>query len=70
MANANVFVGRRLKQLRRSRGVDLTSLAKAIEVSEFYLAAIELGRIRMDSKLLVLACQYFGITLAEFMARE
>jgi len=54
--------GRRLRAMRREKGVTLTEMAAALEVSPAYLSALEHGhRGRPSLLLLHQICAYFNI---------
>ena len=61
-----VFVGERIRELRRSHGFSLESLAEAIGVSTGELDDYEHGRKRPTSGCLWELAETFGIPLSSF----
>ena len=54
--------GRRLRDLRRERGIALKDMAKALDVSSAYLSALEHGhRGRPTRSMVHRICAYFNI---------
>lgn len=54
--------GKKLREMRRAKGVTLTEMAVALEVSPAYLSALEHGRRGRPSLLLQhQVCAYFNI---------
>lgn len=61
-------VGKRLRQLRLSRGVDLQELANTVGVTAPRLLQFEEGRERISAKLMRLLCKALDATPSEFFA--
>tara|TARA_B100001093_G_scaffold175190_1_gene167950 strand:+ start:3485 stop:3868 length:384 start_codon:yes stop_codon:yes gene_type:complete len=54
--------GREIRKMRSERGVTLSDMAKALQVSPAYLSALELGKRGKPSKPMVYQiCSYFNI---------
>jgi transcriptional regulator with XRE-family HTH domain len=54
--------GRKLRQLRLERGMQLKDMAAALEISSAYLSALEHGKKGLPSPMLVRQiCGYFGL---------
>jgi len=63
--------GRQLRAMRREKGVTLTEMAAALEVSAAYLSALEHGRRGRPSLLLMhQICGYFNIIWDEAEALQ
>ncbi len=63
--------GKRLREMRREKGVTLTDMAEALEVSPAYLSALEHGKRGRPSLLLQhQICGYFNIIWDEAEALQ
>ena len=63
--------GRKVREMRRGKGVTLTEMAAALEVSPAYLSALEHGRRGRPSLLLLhQICGYFNIIWDEAEALQ
>ena len=63
--------GRKIREMRREKGVTLTEMATALEVSPAYLSALEHGRRGRPSLLLQhQICLYFNIIWDEAEALQ
>ena len=63
--------GRRLRELRRERGLSAKEMAEGLGVSAAYLSALEHGRRGMPNKRFVhRVCQYLGIIWDEAEALQ
>jgi transcriptional regulator with XRE-family HTH domain len=63
--------GKKLREMRRTKGVTLTEMAVALEVSPAYLSALEHGRRGRPSLLLQhQICAYFNIIWDEAEALQ
>ena len=63
--------GKKLREMRRSKGVTLTQMAVALEVSPAYLSALEHGKRGRPSLLLQhQICAYFNIIWDEAEALQ
>jgi len=63
--------GKKLREMRRTKGVTLTEMAAAIEVSPAYLSALEHGRRGRPSLLMQhQICAYFNIIWDEAEALQ
>lgn len=63
-------IGRRIRGLRKDKGMTLTKLAEEIQISQPYLSQIERGDKQAPVDVIVKVCNVLGMPLSEFFADE
>jgi transcriptional regulator with XRE-family HTH domain len=65
-----VDIGKRIRNLRKSKNMKVKELAQKAYISQPYLSDIENGRTTPSLDKLTTICDALGITLAEFFGYE
>ncbi|WP_422445273.1 helix-turn-helix domain-containing protein [Thermoanaerobacterium sp. DL9XJH110] len=63
-------IGKRLKEIRKSKTITITALSKKIGLTREYLSNIERNINTPSLQTLQKICDALGITLAEFFSEE
>jgi transcriptional regulator with XRE-family HTH domain len=61
-------IGRRLRELRESRGMDVAHFAQAVKIQEARLVRIEQGLERMSTAEMIDIARIFGLTAGYFVS--
>lgn len=62
-------IGKRVRNLRNSKGLNVTELANKAFISQSYLSDIETGRTAPSLDKLNIICNTLGISLSEFFGK-
>ena len=65
-----IDIGLKIKEMRESMGLSIRQLALSTDIAASYVGDIEKGKSSPSIDKLIKICDYFGITLQEFLNEE
>lgn len=67
---SNEVVGKRLRDLRKKRGLTLKEVSQELEIAENTLSAYERGARRPKTKIMVKLANFYNVSIQDIFFKE